>query len=69
MELEDWKATMFGVKSIPHTYTIDADGVLQEEHIGDAAVEGKLKKLLERAREFQSRDKDTAPLADAAAKR
>jgi thiol-disulfide isomerase/thioredoxin len=62
-------ATMFGVKSIPHTYTIDADGVLQEEHIGDAAVEGKLKKLLERAREFQSRDKDTAPLADAAAKR
>src|ERR1700693_2251206 len=62
-------ATMFGVKSIPHTYTIDADGVLQEEHIGDAAVQGKLKKLLERAREFESRDKDTAPLADAAAKR
>ena len=46
-------ATMFGVKSIPHTYTIDADGVLQEEHIGDSAVEGKLKKLLERAREIK----------------
>ena len=31
--------------------TIDADGVLQDEHIGDASVEGKLKKLLARARE------------------
>src|ERR1700680_3852217 len=43
-------ATMFGVKSIPHTYTIDADGVLQEENIGDRGVKGKLKKLPERAR-------------------
>jgi thiol-disulfide isomerase/thioredoxin len=59
-------ATMFGVKSIPHTYTIDADGVLQEEHIGDSAVEGKLKRLLERAREAQSQDKGVAPLAEAA---
>jgi thiol-disulfide isomerase/thioredoxin len=62
-------ATMFGVKSIPHTYTIDADGVLQEEHIGDSAVEGKLKKLLERARELQPQDKASTPLADTAAKR
>jgi hypothetical protein len=62
-------ATMFGVHAIPHTYTIDADGVLQEEHIGDASVEGKLKKLLERAREMQSQDKSTTPLADTAAKR
>jgi len=61
-------ATMFGVKSIPHTYTIDVDGVLQEEHIGDSSVEGKLKKLLERAREMQSHNKGNAPLADAAAK-
>jgi hypothetical protein len=38
------------VAAIPHTFTIDADGVLQEEHIGDASIEGKLKKLLERAR-------------------
>jgi thiol-disulfide isomerase/thioredoxin len=60
-------ATMFGVKSIPHTYTIDVDGVLQEEHIGDSSVEGKLKKLLERAREMQLQDKGT-PLTDAAAK-
>jgi len=43
---------MFGVTAIPHTFTIDADGVLQEEHIGDAAIEGKLKKLLVHAREL-----------------
>lgn len=46
-------ARKFGVNAIPHTFTIDADGVLQEEHIGDASIEGKLKKLLVRARELQ----------------
>jgi len=46
-------ATTFGVQAIPHTFTIDADGVLQDEHIGDASIEGKLKKLLARAREMQ----------------
>jgi peroxiredoxin len=52
-------AKMFGVTAIPHTFTIDADGVLQEEHIGDASIEGKLKKLLAHARETQTGD---APL-------
>jgi len=46
-------ARMFGVRAIPATYTIDADGVLQDERIGDASVEGKLKKLISRARELQ----------------
>jgi len=46
-------AKMFGVNAIPHTFTIDADGVLQDEHIGDASIEGKLKKLLKRAQELQ----------------
>ncbi len=50
-------ATMFGVKAIPQTFTIDADGVLQDEHIGDAAIEGKLKKLVARAQELQSQQK------------
>jgi thiol-disulfide isomerase/thioredoxin len=50
-------ARMFGVKAIPHTFTIDADGVLQEEHVGDASIEGKLKKLLAQAREGQTPDK------------
>ncbi|HLK04796.1 MAG TPA: redoxin domain-containing protein [Candidatus Acidoferrum sp.] len=44
---------MFAVNAIPHTFTIDTDGVLQEEHIGDASIEGKLKKLIARARESQ----------------
>lgn len=44
---------MFGVNAIPHTFTVDADGVLQEEHIGDSSIEGKLKKLIARARELQ----------------
>lgn len=47
-------ATAFGVRAIPHTFTIDADGVLQDEHIGDASIEGKLKKLVARARELQT---------------
>jgi hypothetical protein len=42
-------AKMFGVTAIPRTFTIDADGVLQEEHIGDPSIEGKLKKLLAHA--------------------
>ena len=44
---------MFSVRAIPHTFTIDADGVLQEEHIGDASIEGKLKKLIAGARELE----------------
>ncbi|HEY2119282.1 MAG TPA: TlpA disulfide reductase family protein [Candidatus Acidoferrum sp.] len=47
-------AKMFGVTAIPHTFTIDADGVLQDEHIGDASIEGKLKKLLAHTREAQT---------------
>jgi len=46
---------LFDVHSIPHTFTIDAEGVLQEENVGDAtAIEGKLKKLVARARELQA---------------
>jgi thiol-disulfide isomerase/thioredoxin len=44
---------LFSVTAIPHTFTIDADGVLQEERIGDTSIEGKLKKLIAHARELQ----------------
>jgi thiol-disulfide isomerase/thioredoxin len=47
-------ATLFSVRAIPQTFTIDADGVLQDQHIGDAAIEGKLKKLVARAQEIQA---------------
>jgi peroxiredoxin len=50
-------ATQFGVTAIPHTFTIDADGILQDEHIGDASVEGKIKKLIARARELDAAGK------------
>jgi thiol-disulfide isomerase/thioredoxin len=49
-------STMFAVNAIPHTFTIDADGVLQEEQIGDAS-EGKLKKLVAHAKELQATEK------------
>jgi thiol-disulfide isomerase/thioredoxin len=47
-------AKLFGVSAIPQTFTIDADGVLQDEHVGDAAIEGKLKKQIARARELEA---------------
>jgi thiol-disulfide isomerase/thioredoxin len=52
---------MFAVGSIPHTFTIDADGVLQDEHVGDASIEGKLKKLVGRAREVQAAAEKPTP--------
>ena len=47
-------ARIFDVHSIPHTFTIDADGVLQDEQIGDGSIDGKLKKLIARAKEIQA---------------
>jgi hypothetical protein len=44
-------ARLFNVHAIPQTFTIDSDGVLQDQHIGDEAIEGKLKKLVARAQE------------------
>jgi thiol-disulfide isomerase/thioredoxin len=52
-------ARMFAVNAIPHTFTIDSDGVLQDERIGDASIEGKLKKLISRAKEAQTAEKPT----------
>jgi thiol-disulfide isomerase/thioredoxin len=53
-------ARLFSVNAIPHTFTIDADGVLQDEQIGDSSVEGKLKKLIGRAKELQGKDLQAA---------
>ena len=47
-------STRFGVEAIPHTFTIDTDGVLQDEKIGDSSIEGKLKKLIKRAHELDA---------------
>lgn len=47
-------ARAFDVHAIPHTFTVDADGVLQDEQVGEASLEGKLKKLIKQAREMQA---------------
>ncbi len=53
-------ATMFGVHAIPATFTIDADGVLQDQHVGDASIEGKLKKLTARAQALPTQSQSQA---------
>jgi len=51
----------FGVTAIPATFSIDADGVLEDQHVGDADIEGKLKKMVARAAEMSNRK--PAPVA------
>jgi thiol-disulfide isomerase/thioredoxin len=48
-------ARQFNVTKIPATFTIDADGVLEDQHVGDADIEGKLKKLIALAVQAASR--------------
>lgn len=41
----------FGINAIPHYFTIDSDGVLTAEMLGEGSnVEGKLKKLIAKAK-------------------
>jgi thiol-disulfide isomerase/thioredoxin len=45
----------FGIQAIPHYFTIDSDGVLTSEMLGSGSdVEGKLKKLIARAKAAHS---------------
>jgi thiol-disulfide isomerase/thioredoxin len=53
-------AVDFGVTAIPSTFTIDADGVVEEQHVGDANIEGKLKKLIAQATYAANRKPATA---------
>jgi thiol-disulfide isomerase/thioredoxin len=39
-------ASQFNVKAIPTTFTIDADGFVQDQQVGDGDIEAKLKKLV-----------------------
>jgi len=59
-------AHSFGIDAIPATFTIDADGVLEDQHVGDADIEGKLKKLVARASE-QIRRSPSQPVLQPAA--
>lgn len=49
-------ADIFGVHAIPATFTIDADGVLQDQRVGDLDIEHKIKKLISRAVELEKRN-------------
>lgn len=40
-------ASQFHVKAIPTTFTIDANGFVQDQQVGDGEIEAKLKKLIE----------------------
>ena len=60
-------AKLFGVTAIPATFTIDADGVLEDQHVGDAGIEGKLKKLIARANEVASQKSATQAAVSAPA--
>lgn len=48
-------AKMFNVRAIPATFSIDADGILEDQHVGDADIEGKLRKMVGRAVEVANR--------------
>ena len=62
----------FGISAIPHYFTIDSDGVLTSEMLGSGSdVEGKLRKLVARAKKAQESQVASAaapaPAASAAA--
>ncbi len=49
---------LFNVRAIPHTFTIDSNGVLQDEEIGDENIDGRLKKLIEQAKKKEAKSGD-----------
>ena len=54
----------FGVSSIPHYFTIDADGVLTSETMGEGSgIEGTLRKLIARAQEAKEQAAQVDSLA------
>jgi len=55
-------AQVFDIRAIPATLTIDADGVLEDQHEGDADIDGKLKKLVAQALDLANR-KNAEPAA------
>jgi thiol-disulfide isomerase/thioredoxin len=48
-------ASQFNVKAIPTTFTIDADGFVQDQQVGDGDIEAKLKKLIAAAQQTPAR--------------
>lgn len=42
-------AQLFAVRAIPATFSIDADGILEDQRVGDMNLEAKLKKMVAQA--------------------
>jgi hypothetical protein len=42
-------ASQFAIKAVPTTFTIDADGFMQDRHVGDGNIERTLEELLAKA--------------------
>jgi peroxiredoxin len=60
-------AEEFGVEAIPHYFTIDSDGVLTAEMLGSGSdVEGKLKKLIAKARAAKVQAREVGAAASVA---
>lgn len=57
-------AKLFGVTKIPHTFAIDADGVLEQEDVGDVELSRKLKQLCARAEQKQETPKEASKAAE-----
>jgi thiol-disulfide isomerase/thioredoxin len=54
-------ATDFDLTAIPATFSIDADGVLEDQHVGDENIEGKLKKMIAHAVEVENSKPTPSP--------
>jgi thiol-disulfide isomerase/thioredoxin len=58
-------AALFGVHQVPATFSVKADGVLEDQHlVGDEQIDDKLKKLIAQAAESQSRSPQTSSTSD-----
>lgn len=53
-------ARLFGVDAIPATFSIDADGVVEDQHVGDANIEKTLKKMIAKAESPRANEAQTA---------
>jgi thiol-disulfide isomerase/thioredoxin len=57
-------ARLFGVTAIPHTFTIDANGVLEDEEVGDQNIGRTLKKLCAQAEQMRESPQGTRAAAE-----